>query len=90
MANLTIRNIENSVVARLKDTAAKIKSVELQRLLNKLAGLNQQDQSEIVQSFDRLVNKLLHPPLESLRDEKMGEKRRGLLKAVRKLFQLEE
>ena len=77
-------------IRRLKDTAAKIKSAELQRLLNKLAGLNQQDQSEIVQSFDRLVNKLLHPPLESLRDEKMGEKRRGLLKAVRKLFQLEE
>jgi len=77
-------------IRRLKDTADKIKSAELNRLLNKLEGLDDRSQAEIVQSFDRLVNKLLHPPLESLRGEQRVEKRHGLLEAIRKLFQLED
>ena len=42
-------------------------------------------------AFDRLVNKLLHPPLESLRDEaQQGAAPHGLLEALKRLFQLKE
>ncbi|NTW41422.1 MAG: diguanylate cyclase, partial [Cellulomonadaceae bacterium] len=42
---------------------------ELARLFHKLPPLDPRVQTEIEHSFERLVNKLLHPPLESLRDE---------------------
>ncbi|RMF97460.1 MAG: glutamyl-tRNA reductase, partial [Planctomycetota bacterium] len=41
---------------------------------------------EIRIAFDRLVNKLLHPPLESLREPSAGT----LLEAVKKLFRLND
>ncbi|MHC4178929.1 MAG: glutamyl-tRNA reductase, partial [Planctomycetota bacterium] len=41
-------------------------------------------------SFDRLVNKLLHPPLASLRDESRHGVPHGLLGAVARLFQLKD
>ena len=41
-------------------------------------------------AFDRLVNKLLHPPLESLRDESRHGPPHGLLDALKRLFQLED
>ncbi|MCA9270583.1 MAG: hypothetical protein KDA41_19005 [Planctomycetales bacterium] len=41
-------------------------------------------------SFNRLVNKILHPPLESLRDEAHSGAAHGLLHALRRLFKLEE
>ncbi|MCA9172840.1 MAG: hypothetical protein KDB23_34525, partial [Planctomycetales bacterium] len=39
---------------------------------------------------DRLVNKLLHPPLESLRHEAKHGTPHGLLDALRRLFQLKD
>jgi glutamyl-tRNA reductase len=36
------------------------------------------------------VNKLLHPPLESLRDEARAGVSRGLLEALAKLFRLKD
>ena len=41
------------------------------------------------QSFDRLINKLLHPPLESLRSEAEKGPPHGLLDALKRLFQIE-
>jgi len=37
-----------------------------------------------------LVNKLLHPPLESLRDEAESGPPDGLLEALKRLFQLRD
>ena len=56
-------------IQRLRQQADQLKKDELQRLLNKLGAVDPHAQEEIERSFDRLVNKLLHPPLESLRDE---------------------
>jgi glutamyl-tRNA reductase len=56
--------------------------------LNKLPDLDDEAKDEIRRSFDRLVNKLLHPPLESLRDESRDGVPRGLLDALARLFQL--
>ncbi len=52
--------------------------------------LDERARDEIRQSFDRLVNKLLHPPLESLRDESRHGVPHVLLDALARLFQLKE
>ncbi len=77
-------------IKRLKARADEVKADELQRLLNKLSTLDPKSQAEIRQSFDRLVNKLLHPPLESLRDEATHGTPHGLLDALKRLFQLKD
>jgi glutamyl-tRNA reductase len=43
---------------------------------------------EIEKSFDRLINKLLHPPLASVRDDAAEGHSKGLLEALRHLFNL--
>ncbi|TWT92684.1 glutamyl-tRNA reductase [Stieleria varia] len=78
------------VIQRLRQQAHLLKEEELTRLKNKLghAGLSEADSKEIEKSFDRLINKLLHPPLSSLRDDAAEGHRRGLVDALRHLFQL--
>jgi len=78
------------VIERLRFGWEKPKEEELQRLLNKLPDLDDRARDEIRRSFDRLVNKLLHPPLESLRDESRDGVPRGLLDALARLFQLKD
>lgn len=77
-------------IRRLKDTADNIKQAELTRLINKLGDIEPKTTDEIARSFDRLVNKLLHPPLESLRDQAEQGTPHTLLAALRQLFQLKE
>lgn len=77
-------------IRRLKAQAEQIKKDELARLLNKVEGLDDRTRGEIERSFDRLVNKLLHPPLESLRDEAASGTPHRLLDALKRLFQLSE
>jgi glutamyl-tRNA reductase len=74
----------------LKDSADNIKQSELTRLINKLGTLDERQRDEISRSFDRLVNKLLHPPLESLRDQAERGTPHTLLAALKQLFQLKE
>jgi glutamyl-tRNA reductase len=76
------------VIQRLREQAQEIKSDELGRLINKLGPGDDSVQREIEKSFDRLINKLLHPPLASLRDDAADGHRRGLLEALRHLFNL--
>jgi glutamyl-tRNA reductase len=62
------------------------KEAELDRLFGKLPQLNDRARDEIRQSFDRLVGKLLHRPLESLRAESRTGVPIALLDAVETLF----
>lgn len=78
------------VIDQLRLGWQKPKEEELERLLNRLPHLQARDKEEIRRSFDRLVNKLLHPPLESLRDESREGVPRGLLAALARLFQLKD
>ena len=89
MAEMYHREI-GPVIERLRLGWQKPKDDELQRLLNKLPELDDRAKDEIRRSFDRLVNKLLHPPLESLRDESREGVPRGLLDALARLFQLKD
>ncbi|MEZ6069880.1 MAG: glutamyl-tRNA reductase [Pirellulales bacterium] len=78
------------IIKRLKQGWQRPKEDELVRLFNKLPELDDRARSEIRQSFDRLINKLLHPPLESLRDESRHGTPHALLDALKRLFQLRD
>ena len=77
-------------IRRLKERAEQIKQEELTRLWNKVGSLPPEVQQEIVQAFDRIVNKLLHPPLESLREHAERGKVHELLEALVHLFRLRD
>ena len=78
------------VIRRLRENASEIKQEEMHRLRSKLkqAGVDDSSMREIEKSFDRLTNKLLHPPLSSVRDDAAAGHRRGLLEALSHLFNL--
>ncbi len=89
MAELHHR-VTGPVIRQLQKGWQKPKDDELQRLFNKLPDLDDRARAEIRQSFDRLVNKLMHPPLESLRDESRHGIPSALVEALAKLFQLKD
>ncbi len=78
------------VITGLRKGLHQPKEAELERLFNKLPELDDRSRNEIRQFADRLVNKLLHPPLESLRDASQNGTHHGLLDALRRLFKIEE
>jgi len=78
------------IIKRLKEGWQQPKEDELRRLFNKLPELDEKSRGEISQSFERLINKLLHPPLESLRSESQQGPPHGLLEALKRLFQIED
>jgi len=78
------------VITGLRAGLERPKEAELERLFNKLPDLDEQTRHEIERFADRLVNKMLHPPLESLRDASQNGTPHGLLDAVRRLFSLED
>jgi glutamyl-tRNA reductase len=77
------------VIKRLKQVCQELKDDELQRLFRRRPKLEESDRSEIRQFADRLVNKLLHPPLESLRDEARHGIPHALIDAFKRLFRLD-
>ncbi len=77
-------------IQRLRATCDELKSVELQRLLNKLNDADVRDREEIVMAFDRLVNKILHLPMTTLRDDAEQPHHTGLIDALKRLFQLRD
>jgi glutamyl-tRNA reductase len=78
------------VIRQLRQGWQEAKSEELHRLLNKLPELDEKSREEIERSFDRLLNKLLHPPLESLRDEARHGVPHLLMEALSRLFRLKD
>lgn len=74
----------------LREQANRVKSQELHRLLNRLDARDEKSKREIEMAFDRLVNKMLHPPLESLKDEAKDGAPHGLLEALTRLFKLQD
>jgi glutamyl-tRNA reductase len=78
------------IIQQLRQGWQTVRDDELQRLFNKLPDLDEREKSEIAQSFERYVNKLLHPPLESLRRESRYGTPQGLLEALKRLFHLKD
>jgi glutamyl-tRNA reductase len=78
------------IIQRLRQGWQTLRNEELRRLFNKLPELDERSRAEIEQAFERYVNKLLHPPLESLRDESRHGAPYGLLEALKRLFHLKD
>ncbi|MDR3110844.1 MAG: glutamyl-tRNA reductase [Planctomycetaceae bacterium] len=79
------------VIRALRDSWEKMKESEIERLLNKLSStktVEKETENEIRYAFDRLINKLIHNPLESLREESKEKVPHGLMDAIRRLFGL--
>jgi glutamyl-tRNA reductase len=76
------------VIQRLRANSEQISRAELEILYRRLPHLTEEDRAAMDKAVHRIVNKLLHPPLESLRDEAKSGTPDGLLDAVRKLFNL--
>ena len=79
-------------IKKLREQAEGIKQEELKRLLDKLQThqLSEQVEKELAYAFDRLVNKLLHPPLQSLRENSDTTHHASLLDALKRLFQIHD
>jgi glutamyl-tRNA reductase len=78
------------VITGLRRNLEEPMQSELVRLFNKLPELTDAERGEITQFANRLVNKMLHPPLESLRDAAEEGPPHGLLDALRRLFRLDD
>lgn len=82
------RRSSGSTIAQLKQQADEVKNTELKRLMNRLGEIDPSHQAEIEQSFNRVVNKILHPPVKSVQIDSSSDSHHGLLDALKKLFQL--
>jgi glutamyl-tRNA reductase len=82
--------LSTPVIARLREEFDGLKQGELERLFNKLPTLDESARAEVERFADRLVNKMLHPPMESLRDQSREGSPHGLLRALSRLFRLED
>jgi glutamyl-tRNA reductase len=78
------------VIARLREGLESVQLAELERLYNRLPELDDRARQEIRQFAHRLVAKMLHPPLESLRQETRNGSHHSLLEALQRLFQLKD
>ncbi len=77
------------IIKRLREHHHGAVEEELSRLFARLPHLVK-DRAEIERSFEQLVNKLLHPPLEVLRDEAREGTPHGLMNALKRLFRLHD
>lgn len=78
------------IITRLREQWKDVVELETKRLFDKLPRLQQSERAEIELSIERMVNKLLHPPLEALRDEAREGTHHGLMDALRRLFRLRD
>jgi glutamyl-tRNA reductase len=78
------------VIEQLRAGWSETGEAELDRLFRRLPGLDDAQQAEIRQAFERYAAKLLHPPLASLRSESRSGPPHGLLDALKRLFNLED
>jgi glutamyl-tRNA reductase len=78
------------VIARFRQGLESAQAAELERLYGRLPDLDDRSRQEIRQFADRLLAKMLHRPLESLRDESRNGTPHGLLEALQRLFQLKD
>lgn len=89
LADWNLRQSGDTIRA-LRDQADLIRDSELLRLFSKqsMQDLNAEAHQEILQAVDRVINKLLHGPLQSLREAPHEDHRESLATAIRRLFKL--
>jgi len=75
-------------IKALRERAEEMKKEELDRLLNKIADLQDKDREAIEYMATALMNKLIHPPTAALKDS--AEDKQSLVALVRKLYGIDE
>jgi glutamyl-tRNA reductase len=75
-------------IKALRERAEEMKKEELDKLLNKVAGLGEKDREAIEYMATALMNKLIHPPTVALKDS--SEDKESLVALVRKLYGIDE
>lgn len=80
------RKSSGDLVSRLREGWHELAQQELDRLFRKAPHLTVEDRESVKVCVDRIVNKLLHPPLEALRDESKDGAPQGLIAALKRLF----
>lgn len=78
------------VVKQLRDRWHQVSREELERLRRRLPDLDPEQFAQVEQTVQRIVNKLLHPPLETLKTESREGPPHGLLDAIRRLFHIRD
>ncbi len=83
------RRASGDVVSRLMQDWHGVSKSELDRLFAKQPHLTAHDRDAIERTVERIVNKLLHPPLETLKHESRQGEPHGLIDALKRLFRLD-
>jgi glutamyl-tRNA reductase len=78
------------IIQRLREEWHAIRRLEMEVLEKRLKHLSPADVQAVEKSIERIINKLLHPPLTALRDEAKAGTPHGLLHALKRLFGLED
>jgi glutamyl-tRNA reductase len=78
------------VVKRLREHWEEISRQELEILVRKLPELDERQRLLIEKTIYRIVNKLLHPPLETLREEARTGPPHGMIDTIKRLFRLRD
>lgn len=78
------------VIKRLRDQLDEISHSELDLLFRRNPELSDTQKAAVEKTVHRIVNKLLHPPLETLKDEARAGTPHGLVDAVKRLFNLSD
>ncbi|MEZ6045133.1 MAG: glutamyl-tRNA reductase [Planctomycetaceae bacterium] len=78
------------VVKRLMEQWSEVRDQELERLFSRLDTLEETQQQEITYAIDRILKKILHPPLQTLKDQAREGTPHTLMDALRRLFRLSD
>ncbi|MGQ0635040.1 MAG: glutamyl-tRNA reductase [Planctomycetaceae bacterium] len=78
------------IVRRLREQWRTVVDQETARLFARLPHVTGADRAEIERAIEQMTNKLLHPPLEALRDEAREGTPHTLTDALRRLFRLSD
>ena len=76
------------IIQQLREMWHEIGRSELNRLHKKLEHVSEDDKQQIEQTINRIVNKLLHPPLETIKHQSRNGTPHSLLQTVKELFRL--
>ena len=76
------------ILSRLRNDWESITAAELKRLFNKRPNLTEEDQQAIERTVQRLINKILNAPYQTLRSESKDGTPGILLNSIVKLFRL--
>ncbi|MDZ4847729.1 MAG: glutamyl-tRNA reductase [Pirellulaceae bacterium] len=79
-------------IQALREQVEQIKQAELDRLRNRLTNhtISTEAFDEVSQTLERVVNKILHSPLQSLREESTTGDHATLLSALKRLFKIQD